>query len=199
MNPQRLVSAVLAVVLSTSGIVAAEHGDKPRPPGGPGAGEHKDGDNNGRPPGDRPNKPGRGGDGPGQMINRLGMFMSYIESKDDDKEIGGKWSEFEAKLKEKNPEEFAKLDANNDGKISRDEAKAAIDKAQAKMKEEHPELFAKIDSNNDGKLSRDELRAARDKGREGRGDKGGDKGDKGGEKGEKHGDDKGGEDMGGGF
>ncbi len=135
-----------ALMLTRTAVVAAEH-EKPN-------GEH---------PKHGEGKPGEGPKGaPGslEMIEQLGRFA---EAKDDDKEVAGKLTELEARLKEKRPEEFAKLDANSDGHLSREELKAALEKALAKFKAERPEVFADIDTNKDGRLSGDEIRAARER------------------------------------
>jgi hypothetical protein len=145
------------VALSAIQLAAVEQGGKPGPDGGRGHGR----DGGGPPPG-----------GPGMILDRLEHFAAYIDSKDDDKEIAHHWGEMEGRFKNERPEEFAKVDADSDGHISRVEAKAAMEKLQAMVKERFPEMFAKIDANGDSRLSREELRAAREKHRdEGKGDK----------------------------
>ncbi|MFT3946914.1 MAG: EF-hand domain-containing protein [Agriterribacter sp.] len=52
---------------------------------------------------------------------------------------------------------FKKLDADGDGKISKDEA----DKAEHKMIKDH---FSEIDTNSDGYISKDEFKAFKPKG-----------------------------------
>lgn len=67
-------------------------------------------------------------------------------------------------LKEKNPEKYAELDANSDGKI--DEAELAdmqakqLDRLNEQAKK-NPELMAKADKNQDGSIDADEAREMR--------------------------------------
>jgi hypothetical protein len=115
---------------------------------------------------------------PGYLLERLIQLEAYADG--TSKEVDEKFTAAMEKLKERNPEEFKKFDTDGDGKVSRDEARAAIERFTALLKEKAPELFAKIDTNGDGKLSADELKAAREKLREDH-HKGGDDTNKGGD------------------
>ena len=64
-------------------------------------------------------------------------------------------------LKENNPERFAEMDSNKDGKLDDDEINAVRVAMRSKMserlKKDHPDQFAKLDSNNDGELDEEEI------------------------------------------
>ena len=92
--------------------------------------------------------------------------MALVERLDrlggEGKEGGEALAAWAARLKEKHPDEFAKLDADGDGTISLAEAKAARDHAEVLLKDNYPELFARFDTDHDGHLSHGELQAARE-------------------------------------
>ncbi len=94
------------------------------------------------------------------------MPMALIERLDrlggDGKEGDEALAAWAARIKEKRPDEFAKLDADGDGTISPAEAKAARDHAEALLKDNFPELFARFDTDHDGHLSHSEVQAARE-------------------------------------
>lgn len=65
-------------------------------------------------------------------------------------------------------EHFAALDLNHDGKVTKEEIKAAREaKMEARMKEHRDREFATIDSNHDGNISKAEFDAAHMGGHEG--------------------------------
>ena len=92
--------------------------------------------------------------------------MALVERLDrlggDGKEGDEALAAWAARIKEKRPEEFAKLDADGDGTISPAEAKAARDHAEELLKDNYPELFARFDTDHDGHLSHGEVQAARE-------------------------------------
>jgi hypothetical protein len=148
-----LASLLLALPLAATAADHPPRGDRPGPPPG--------GDHQGPPPGGD-----QGGErrGPpiGNMLERAENFLAYADGKDGDKEVEERWAKWEEKFKADRPEEFKKMDTDGDGKISRAEARAAIEKMFAMLKEKAPDLFAKIDTNGDGKISREEAAAARE-------------------------------------
>ncbi|MBA3936358.1 MAG: EF-hand domain-containing protein [Planctomycetes bacterium] len=103
----------------------------------------------------------------GGKARAKGMLpMSLVERLD---RLGGNGKEgddalaaWAARIKEKRPDEFAKLDADGDGTISPAEAKAARDHAEELLKDNYPELFARFDTDHDGHLSHGEVQAARE-------------------------------------
>jgi hypothetical protein len=139
-----LATLLLALPIAATAADHPPRGDRPGPPPG--------GDQGGQ----------RQGPPIGNMLERVETFLGYADSKDGDKEVEERWAKWEEKFKADRPEEFKKMDTDGDGKISRAEARAAIEKMFAMLKEKQPELFAKIDTNSDGKISREEAAAARE-------------------------------------
>jgi Ca2+-binding EF-hand superfamily protein len=96
----------------------------------------------------------------------LAKWDTNHDGKLDDGEKAAMWADRATKLKEKNPELFAKIDTNGDGTISPEEWKAGqalLD--EMRQKHDHPdqhhqEELAKYDTNHDGKLD-DGERAAK--------------------------------------
>lgn len=65
-------------------------------------------------------------------------------------------------MAKEHPELFAKLDANGDGKISKEEIETGMAVRDEQFKAKNPELFAKLDANGDGKLDKNERDAGRE-------------------------------------
>ncbi len=60
------------------------------------------------------------------LLTILDPLAAYAESSEGDKAADDHWSEVEEQFKSNRPQQFAKMDADNDGHISREEAQAAV-------------------------------------------------------------------------
>jgi hypothetical protein len=92
------------------------------------------------------------------LLERIEQFALAASGKEE-KRVE-KWEEG---FKNGHPDAFKQWDTNGDGKISADEAKAAVTKLTAMLKEKFPDAFKVADSNGDGTISEEEAKAAHEK------------------------------------
>jgi hypothetical protein len=91
-------------------------------------------------------------------IGKLAMWANLLDAKEGDPKAEARWNKFEDNLK-KRPDDFNAMDADKDGKISKDELQAAFDKLSGDLKDKFPDDFAKVDTDKNGALSKAELNA----------------------------------------
>jgi hypothetical protein len=94
----------------------------------------------------------------GGLLERIQQFSEAASGKEE-KRVE-KWEEG---FKKGHPDAFKQWDTNGDGKISADEAKAAVTKLTAMLKEKFPDIFKAADTNGDGTISEEEAKAEHEK------------------------------------
>ena len=101
----------------------------------------------------------------GRGVNGEDMFERF-DADDDDKISVEEHDQAITKMVDERRQRFAKMDANNDGFVSKDEARSATDKRRKKwhnkIKKKREKRFDMIDKDGDGKISREEAKALKD-------------------------------------